>query len=82
RPDGQAAEVRVTLDGRDAGALLISAAGGTYDLALALPVRSPAMRGVVIGLRSATFSARDYDRASADGRALGVRVAQAEVVVP
>jgi hypothetical protein len=80
RPDGSPIEVRVSIAGRDAGTLLIGAASGAYDLAL--PVRSASAQVVVVRLRSATFTPRDYDRASPDGRRLGVRVAEAEAVAP
>jgi hypothetical protein len=82
RPDGGQVALMVTLDDRDAGTILIDAEGGAYVLSLALPVRSPGARGVVVGLRSATFTPRDYDRASPDGRTLGVRIAEVEIAAP
>ncbi|MEI7645238.1 MAG: glycosyltransferase family 39 protein [Chloroflexales bacterium] len=77
RPDGSPVELRVTLDGRDAGTLLISADGGANDLAL--PVRHPSARAIVVGLRSTTFTPRNYERASADGRRLGVKLYAVEI---
>ncbi|NNJ11807.1 phospholipid carrier-dependent glycosyltransferase [Chloroflexales bacterium ZM16-3] len=77
RPDGSPCALRVTVDGRDLGSLQISADGGGY-VAL-LPARFPTARIVVVGLRSDTFMPRDFDRASADGRRLGVRVVGVEV---
>ncbi|MBX0330248.1 hypothetical protein K2Z83_21505, partial [Oscillochloris sp. ZM17-4] len=72
RPDGSPAALRVTVDGRDLGSLQISAEGGGYIVVL--PARIPTARTVVVGLRSATFTPRDFERASDDGRRLGVRV--------
>ena len=77
RPDGSATELSVTLDGRDAGTILISADSGVY--VLALPVRPPNTH-VVVGLRSSTFTPRDYDKASPDGRTLGVKLEEVEIV--
>ena len=78
RPDGAATEVGISLDGRDAGTILISADGGVY--VLALPVRHPNTHEIVVGLRSRTFTPRDYDRASPDGRILGVKLEVVEIL--
>ncbi len=78
RPDGAATEVGISLDGRDAGTILISADGGVY--VLALPVRHPNTHEIVVGLRSRTFTPRDYDRASPDGRVLGVKLEVVEIL--
>ena len=78
RPDGAATEVGISLDGRDAGTILISADGGVY--VLALPVRHPNTHEIVVGLRSRTFTPRDYDRASPDGRVLGLKLEVVEIL--
>ncbi|EFO79692.1 tetratricopeptide TPR_4 containing protein [Oscillochloris trichoides DG-6] len=72
RPDGSATRVQVRVDGRVVGAIMVSAAGDTYHLNLPQPISSPG--DVVISLESPTFTPRDYDRASGDGRRLGVQV--------
>jgi hypothetical protein len=65
------------MDGRDLGSLQLAA--GWHEYALALPAPIAAARAVTLELRSPTFAPRDYDRASPDGRRLGVMAGWAEL---
>jgi hypothetical protein len=69
--------VVVLADGREIGRLQPGRDWRTYTLPLDKP-SGP----LVVTLRSETFRPRDYDRASPDGRTLGVMVSQAEVRAP
>lgn len=73
RPDGSPVVLLVTLDGRELGAITVAAGWGEYRLELPAPIATEQV--VVVGLRSDTFTPRDYDRASPDGRRLGVQIA-------
>lgn len=70
RPDGAPLPaVQVTVNGQDVGQLTPTNGWQRYTLTL------PSITGpLTITLRSTTFRPRDYDRASPDNRALGVRV--------
>ncbi|NTW01063.1 MAG: phospholipid carrier-dependent glycosyltransferase [Oscillochloris sp.] len=80
RPDGSPVELRVMIDDRDLGTLQISAEGGAYRVVL--PARISNARIVVVRLDSSTFTPRTYDRASPDGRTLGIKLDAAELVIP
>lgn len=73
RPDGSRTPLWVRLNGQVVGTIMLSAEGDTYRLNLPQPISNPGE--VVIMLESHTFHPRDYDRASGDGRRLGVQIA-------
>jgi hypothetical protein len=71
RPDQSAVPVQVLVNGRPAGTLTVTTNATTYRLPLPADVRgAPA----TIELRSPTFTPRDFDPASPDGRRLGVAI--------
>jgi hypothetical protein len=74
RPDGASVPVELLLDGAPAGSFTV----GAEWQELRLPVAAGGAE-VVVELRAPTFRPRTFDRASADGRELGVRVDWAEV---
>jgi hypothetical protein len=72
RPDNSPVTLRVILDGRELDTIEVAANWSEYRLDL--PVTISSERVVVIELRSNTFTPRDYDRASPDGRQLGMQI--------
>ena len=70
RPDGSSAELQVAVNGQPLATLNLAA--GWHDYRLPLP--ATAVGELTIELRSPTFAPRSYDRASPDGRDLGVMV--------
>ena len=75
RPDGAAVPVEVLIGGRPAGSFSVGAGWQTLDVPLA-----QAGGPLEIELRSPTFRPRAFDRASPDGRTLGVMLDSAEAV--
>ncbi|NTV64572.1 MAG: hypothetical protein HGA65_13705, partial [Oscillochloris sp.] len=78
RPDGSPVEVQVWLDGHALGILEIGAADRWHTLSLPTPIS--AGQAVKVEIISPTFTPRDYERASADGRRLGVQLAEASLM--
>jgi 4-amino-4-deoxy-L-arabinose transferase-like glycosyltransferase len=76
RPDGAATELQVLVNGQPLATLSVAAEWQEYRL----PLPSGAAGALTIELRSATFAPRSFDRASPDGRQLGVMVGGAQVV--
>jgi hypothetical protein len=71
RPDQSAVPVQIRVNGRPVGAVVIATGATAYRLPLPADVRgAPA----TIELRSPTFTPRDFDPASPDGRQLGVAI--------
>jgi tetratricopeptide (TPR) repeat protein len=70
RPDGSTVPVQVFINGQSAGELQV--ATEWQDYRLPLPTTNSAT--IVIELRSPTFTPRDFDPASSDGRELGIMV--------
>jgi Dolichyl-phosphate-mannose-protein mannosyltransferase len=70
-PGAPPATLVVSADGRELGRIRLQSGWRTYSLPLAHPAGP-----LVVMLSSDTFRPRDYDRASADDRALGVMVSQ------
>jgi 4-amino-4-deoxy-L-arabinose transferase-like glycosyltransferase len=75
RPDGAPVAVEVLVEGGPATTLVV----GPEWQELSVPLTAAGPQAVV-ELRSATFAPRSFDRASPDGRALGVKLDYAEVV--
>jgi hypothetical protein len=77
RPDGSPAHVTIAVDGAPAGTFSVGA--DWQELRLPLSVASSERDAIVVELRAPTFLPRQFDRASPDGRALGVMLDWAEV---
>jgi hypothetical protein len=75
RPDGAPVEVELLIDGGLAGSYSVGAAWQSVEIPLPEPGGA-----LEVELRSPTFTPRAFDRASPDGRALGVMLDAAEVV--
>jgi len=67
--------VELLIDGGPAGSYSVGAAWQSVEILLPEPGGA-----LEVELRSATFTPRAFDRASPDGRALGVMLDAAEVV--
>jgi hypothetical protein len=82
RPAGAALpRVTILVDGQAIGQATPANGWQTYSFPLPAALLQ-GQREVVATIRSETFRPRDFDRASADGRTLGVMVRQAEVRAP
>jgi hypothetical protein len=75
RPDGAAVMTEVLIDGRPAGSFSVGPAWQTVEIPLSQP-GGP----LEVELRTPTFAPRAFDRASPDGRTLGVMLDSAEIV--
>jgi 4-amino-4-deoxy-L-arabinose transferase-like glycosyltransferase len=75
RPDGSAVSAQVFINGQSAGEVQV--ASEWQDYRLPLPTTNSAT--IVVELRSPTFTPRDFDPASPDGRELGLMVDRVRV---
>jgi 4-amino-4-deoxy-L-arabinose transferase-like glycosyltransferase len=75
RPDGAATALQVLVNGQPLATLSVAAEWQEYRL----PLPPGAVGALTVELRSVTFAPRSFDRASPDGRQLGVMVDGAQV---